>query len=610
MLSPSKDRMDYGELLTPPYGYKLSFAVGTTYSLDLDALVGASMALGLSEDPDSDQMRDPICLLESLRSIEDKVALFCESGQIHLPGKVTPLYILLEKMVFNIALKKQGRQKAEMYPSFHPKFWLIRFTSNEDIIYRVIILSRNLTFDRSWDVSFSMDGVVKGRSRIKNQPLCDFLEFLANKIPNTSNGSEKKRNIRKLEKEIPRIQFEINQREFIDYEFIPHGIRNRDGSVSTILDTGLFDKNNTFHDVFAISPFISSDVIRALNESRGYIENYDYSLITRAPSLSKLKEQDVTNFDIYTVRDEIVEGESIISEESLAIQKQDIHAKVYMTRKNADTNLYLGSLNATHAALYSNVEFMIRLQSSGRYLNANALKSELFAGGVESKENPFQRVKLSDYQTEATEDDASMLDIIVKCISRANPSGCVTKNNDRYNIRIQFNHFDYYEKNNITICPLLSKRQQAYSDEMIFEELDIRQISEFFTVIVSDDDKEIKRVIKIPLEGIPEEREHKVVSGVIDNKEKFYKYITFILGDDKILSSLEMSETITSTFDSVRETHQIAPALYEKMLKTAADDPEKFKGIDYMIKMTSEEHVVPEEFMRLYDTIKRTVKIK
>ena len=101
MLNPNNDRLDYGQILAPPSGFHLDFAVGTTYSLDLDALVGASLALGLSEETDSELMNNPVCLLEALRSTGDKVALFCEGGQIHMPNHVTALYILLEKMVFS-----------------------------------------------------------------------------------------------------------------------------------------------------------------------------------------------------------------------------------------------------------------------------------------------------------------------------------------------------------------------------------------------------------------------------------------------------------------------------------------------------------------------------
>ena len=87
-----------------------------------------------------------------------------------MPNKVTALYILLEKMVFQVNTVKNKRLSA--YPSFHPKFWLIRYIDSEnEPLYRVVILSRNLTFDRSWDVAFYMDGKKTGSRTDKNLSL-------------------------------------------------------------------------------------------------------------------------------------------------------------------------------------------------------------------------------------------------------------------------------------------------------------------------------------------------------------------------------------------------------------------------------------------------------
>lgn len=44
MLNPNNNRLDYGDILSPPNNYQLDFAIGTTYSLDLDALVGAAIS--------------------------------------------------------------------------------------------------------------------------------------------------------------------------------------------------------------------------------------------------------------------------------------------------------------------------------------------------------------------------------------------------------------------------------------------------------------------------------------------------------------------------------------------------------------------------------------
>ena len=118
MLNPNNDRLDYGQVLAPPSNYKLDFAIGTTYSLDLDALVGACIALGLAEETDSNLIKNPVFLLEALRATGDKVALFCEGGQIRLPNNVTSLYILLEKN--GVSCNNIKTQRCRKIPLFSP----------------------------------------------------------------------------------------------------------------------------------------------------------------------------------------------------------------------------------------------------------------------------------------------------------------------------------------------------------------------------------------------------------------------------------------------------------------------------------------------------------
>src|SRR5690554_5682301 len=123
MFKPTDDRLDYNQILKPPYGYETVFAVGTTYSLDLDALIGASISLGLSESVDSELKDNPIYLLEALQKTSDKVIVFSEGGQIKVPNNSNSLHILLEKMVVEVVMKNKK--------SFHPKVWIIKY-ENED----------------------------------------------------------------------------------------------------------------------------------------------------------------------------------------------------------------------------------------------------------------------------------------------------------------------------------------------------------------------------------------------------------------------------------------------------------------------------------------------
>ena len=75
----NSDRTDYGNILMPPKGYKLESAVGTTYSLDLEALTSVAVCLGLSEEADSRLMQNPICMLNALQKVSDRLILFLRS---------------------------------------------------------------------------------------------------------------------------------------------------------------------------------------------------------------------------------------------------------------------------------------------------------------------------------------------------------------------------------------------------------------------------------------------------------------------------------------------------------------------------------------------------
>ena len=607
MLNPNNDRLDYGQILAPPAGYNLDFAVGTTYSLNLDALVGASLALGLSEETDSELMNNPVCLLEALRSTGDNVALFCEGGQIHMPNRVTPLYILLEKMVFSVKTPK--RKGIAAYPSFHPKFWLIRYRNNDgDLRYRVIVLSRNLTFDRNWDIAYYMDGHVTADTTDKNEPICDFLRYLVAQLPGTESGKDKVKKIRALIRELPNVIFEPEEKAFYDYEFIPNGVRRASGGIYQFDETDLF--KDTFHEILIISPFLSGGVIRAFNDrnTRSLINDARYMLITREMSLGRLKPEDVSHFQIYTMRDAVIDGETAISDEAQEIQKQDIHAKIYMIRKYSSTDLYLGSLNASHNAVYGNIEFMIRLRSKRRYLDLDKLAASLFGTEKDGSDNPFQEVTLQTAIIEEDDEPTKALDAVIKEINRSNPSAVVhPEDEEYYSASVHFEACDT-KGYQISIRPLLSRRTKGFSRDVLFTRLTITQLSEFYVIGVSDGEQTVERILIIPTDGLPDDREKQVVSSVVNDRDCFYRYIAFLLGDDSILSMLEINNAGVEADDTMSRQMYHVPALYEKMLQTAAVNPEKFKGIEYLMKTISEDGIIPEDFKKLYETFKKAVK--
>ena len=76
-----------------------------------------------------------------------------------------------------------------------------------------------------------------------------------------------------------------------------------------------------------------------------------------------------------------------------------------------------------------------------------------------------------------------------------------------------------------------------------------------------------------------------------------------------MLSALETANGTNAM--GVGNTQKIiqTPALYEKMLQTAATAPERFKEIDYLIKAVAADGVIPEQFEELYNVFKKVVKL-
>ena len=284
----NRDRTDYSGILMPPDGYRLDRAVGTTYSLDLEALTAVAICLGLSEETDSKLMQNPIGMLNALQKVSDKIVLFCEAGQIKVPTKPTALSILLEKMVVEVALPKD--RQLGRYPSFHPKTWVLAYVNAEgDKKYRFVVMSRNLTFDRSWDISFAMDSSKNVRQKKKTQPICDFLDYLVMNVHNTSNNAGKKRNlIRGLCADIKDVSFSLDSKIFgEDFEVLPLGIGK---NAYRMQEDILFCKergnaNSTFNELVVMSPFLSESVIADFNLTDRALSDCKRTLVTRRSEL-------------------------------------------------------------------------------------------------------------------------------------------------------------------------------------------------------------------------------------------------------------------------------------------------------------------------------------
>ena len=601
----AKDRINYGEVLMPPVGYKLEHAIGTTYSLDLETLTAVSIALGLIEDTDSELINNPISMLSALQKISDRIVVFCEAGQIKIPSKPNALCLTLEKMVIPVSVPFD--KKINRYPAFHPKTWLLEY-SNEDgeRQYRFVVMSRNMTFDHSWDVACALDGDTSSSGEVSAEPIAEFLKFLRKQLnKELINYSRQYSDLSYMIKTISQVGFHV-ENGFSECVIMPMGI----GSASyDMASNWLFTEN--FHELVVMSPFLTGSVIEGFNDPGKTLTGTTRTLITRRSELPKITKGKASNFDVYVMKDDIIDGESSISdgEDEQSEQesgKQDIHAKIYVRRKYSTTDLFLGSMNASYAAINSNIEMMIRLRTKNSVLNGEKFLNDIMGEDREGKKNPFELVSLDEI---AESDDTSLQDSVeqkIKTICRIKMMATVMDNDGRYDVHIKADIDNKID--GVIIRPLRSNKESELLPEMEFDSLDMLQLSEFYVVAATIDDCTLERVIMIPTSGIPEGREAEIIKNVIKTRNQFIEYVAFILGDDYVQSFLESKKAAGGYGEW--DQNSAMPAVYEKMLKTSVSDPDRLGEIQYITKAIEEEEIIPPEFREMYSVFCNTLGIK
>ena len=599
MFKPKEDRLNYGQLLLPPVGFTLVRAVGTIYSLDLETLMSVCTVLGIQESTDSSLTKNPFAILKSLQGLSEKLLIFCEAGQIaQMAPEKSPLMLMLDKMIVPVKLKSI---KGKDIPSFHPKTWTLQYEdANGNQHFRFIVLSRNLTFDRSWDVAVSLDGKMTGGRHRSSYPIVDFLEYLKyNALEGVSLKTEKRRILNALIQDLPFVKFSLEDKRFLDFEIIPLGI----GTVDIDKDPLM---TNSFHDMFIMSPFVSSGVLQSF-DNRKILKINNRHLITRTTELHKIAGK-LNNFKVFTIKDAVVEGEEIVSDnETSNVQQQDIHAKIYLMTKDSSSTLYLGSMNASDNGLHRNIEMLLKLSAYRYYLNIEQIEADLF--GPDEKWNPFEEIDLNDVDSkEPEQNEKDALERMIKMICRLRAKAVVEQTGDSYKITITIacprEGFPDAE-----IAPARTVRTQPLAEKMVFEDLSALELTELYRITAKGKTENITRMILIPTE-MPLNRDDMVVRSILKDKRAFVDYLAFILGDDYVLSALEMENT-TSDRDNDHRSEEVGlPAIYEKMIKVAYSEPERLKEIRHIMDRIADCDVIPDEFIQMYDTFSKTLKLK
>ena len=216
----TRERMLFLDSLRPPTGYRLRRAVGTSFTLDLMALLTAPLAFTFfdAHDDDGAPVAEPVLLLEALRRHAEKVTLFCQAGAIGVPRAGQGLLAYLERSVIEVQARREGG-------IFHPKVWVLAFESDDGpTIYRVLCLSRNLTFARAWDTCLRLEGkLTEGQGDCaRNEAFAELLLALP-ELSVHPVSPELQEQLKRMANEISRVNFQLPWR-FRDFRVHNFGL--------------------------------------------------------------------------------------------------------------------------------------------------------------------------------------------------------------------------------------------------------------------------------------------------------------------------------------------------------------------------------------------------
>lgn len=564
MFDVANNRLSYGELLQPELGYELEFAVGLTYSLDLEALLGIPVSFGLLDEVDSSLMKSPFYLLEAIRKSSDRLAVFCNAGGIFLPQNIQSVYSLLEKSVFEIKLPNKQ--------NFHPKLWLAKYINDEGESYiKVLVLSRNMTFDSSIDLCVELKGDIKRRTYLKNKPLADMLSYVSKYAEKS-----KRQQIMSLSEDIMKVRLFDVSHPFEDYEFLPIGINGYDKE-----NTKLFEEK---YDLLAVSPFLSDDIVKELANC-----NYNKVLITRKASVTKTV---LDSFDsVYITKD-------ILSDNEYAV-KQDIHAKMYFTRSQEGNYLYVGSANASYNAFHNNVELLLKLKYKPRCVGFKTIYDDF----IPEDNCPYERIE-SVPEDLSVDNESIIIERAIKEAIYAIKGAEIICDGDTYKVAVKSKGLT----SGMPIKIALMQRQSMnrnLREETLFEGILLKELSEFFILSIY----EKKLVIKIKTKGMPKDRDDAIYKNIIDSKSKFLSYVSLILADNFASGVLEESDYLGLMMTNENDVNKypIISALYEKMLKAIHQHPGRLKEIANIIEKL-DDGIVGDEFLRMYHQFERAAR--
>ena len=585
----------YGEQLVSD-GCKVEFAVGLTYSLNLEAMLTVPLAFGDLGELDSSIKQSPAFLLEGIRRSSDKIALFCNKGGIHVPSDTRTIYSLLETSIFEV---QNGK---DILSNFHPKLWLVKETDREGIEWlKLSVMSRNLDFSTCLDICCSIRGRISKRRSIKgaekHKPLKDMLIWVSDYA--TKAKAEKVRELAELLDYVDRFELDTpfqtedaERNEEEGYGFFPFVYGKEEfASYWQFLKTYMPGDR-----IMVVSPFIDTSTLSWLTAR---IKDYNYEsknsiLITRKEYVTQ---------EVFDLFDQVwVPNDTMIDNTTANV---DLHAKMYLTQRvtgqDLGYTLYLGSTNATFNGFNRNAEFLLRLHYK-RTTN-DRIKELLEEMVSEHRFIVMEAPNPEATNTRPKNEKELALKRAIGCLKKAE----IVKGETEGLYDIVLSIGGKFEEG-IEIRPLQLKASwQPIAKQIRYTDIPAYMLSEFYVLRIPGEEGFMEMVAKVKTSNMPKDRDEAIYQSIVTKREELLDYVAFMLSDrpSEFFFEQQIMEKKNKGADGISQATTMP--LYEQLLRTASTNPEQITEVLKFIKKMKKD-IVPEELKRILEMFQNVSK--
>lgn len=574
------------EAVVPPPDYTFDEGMVTTYSLDLATLLTLPVHLVLADPSSRSQLlENPVAMLDALRRARDRITVFCEQGRMLAPRNHHVLYALLEPVIHEVVAPHGG--------AFHPKLWVLKFrpTSGDGpILMRALVLSRNLTDDRSWDLALRLDGQLTSRRQESSGPLRDLLQWLGAHHTRRPEAAER---LHRLANEVGRTAWQIPA-PFETLSFTVLGLKKRKWIpgwpqnckqrvvMSPFVDNGALQSLLQNTESLKCSPSESGET----TASRGPL-----ALISRPEQLVYIKPAILRQFGaVYTLK-EHVETEDGEAPDASKGAVNGLHAKAVLSWKGFRFRAAIGSANATSRALIrgENVEVMAILEGRGSQWKPDVFLSEDEGIGdlLEQWEIPDQEEAEEPEEDDgkvALEQAATRLALMHFHAHCESADGFVVELTPDGPV-------DLSGVSEIRVWPTTLGQEHARDGSGLSEAQPVRLGFEAAALITGLICFELKNSVgqcerfvrNIEVEGLPEDREGAIIEAILQGKEGFLNYLRYLLG---AMGSEDASGAISGSADGAWHLGLAGldgRALLESLTRVLARDSDRLHQIRSLV---------------------------